>query len=176
MTRGYAGGEANPEATGGRPKGWPKGKRHTAETKARISQSVRRLHERRRREARVRPAHVDRWVRDHVIPVELRPLVEFRAQQRAQMVEDLGGDLTAMQEAALDNWFGAQIAADALSMIALREGYLTMAADRMPTFLNTARNALALIGLKREARQVPDVTEYLRKAAEDGSGPTDDDA
>ena len=63
----------------------------------------------------------------------------------------------------------------ATATIALREGYLTMAADRMPTFLNTARNALMLIGLKREARQVPDVTEYLRKAAEDGSGSTNRD-
>ena len=132
----------------------------------------------RREQERTRPAHVDRWLAAGVVATALRPIVKFRARQRAQMVEDLGGDLTAMQLAALDGWFTAQVAADGLAMVVLGEGGLLdgkigRAPDRLPTYLNTARAYLQTLGLDRRARDVLDLQTIIAEHdAEGGSGPT----
>ena len=57
---------------------------------------------------------MDRWIRDGIVAPELVPIIEARADQAEQIVEDLGGpdEVTAMQRGIIDGYTKAMVAAD----------------------------------------------------------------
>ncbi len=143
------------------------GRPHTTESRARISRGVTRWHARRREAARVRPTHVDRWMRDGAVHPALRPIVAARASQVEQMVQDLGGpdEVTAMQRGVLEGWIQAQVAAD-VEFSRLIQDPKAEIPERLLTGINSARSALVALGLTRRARDLtPSVTEYLAAKA-----------
>ena len=140
----------------------------------RIARTLRRYHARQRERRRIRPTHVDKWLRKREVADALRPILEARALHAEAMVQDLGGpdELTAMQKGVLEGWLQAQVAADAEFLRFVRDQDLT-ALERLATFLNTARANLSALGLHRRAKEIPDLQAYLAErgdAAEDRTG------
>ena len=72
----------------------------------------------------------------------------------------MGGahETTQAQRAALDAWYKAAAASDALFLWFATEGSVT-AAEKLSTLLNTQRGCLSLIGLERRERQVGQAIE-----------------
>ena len=136
--------------------------RGSAEHRRRISAGLRRAHERRRAVGDPRPAHVDRWIERGEVPAELAALLDVRASQVEAMVQDLGGpeEVSAMERALLDGWLKAAVAAD-VEFSRLARGETEGATERLATFLNSARANLMALGIRRRARPVMEVGEYL---------------
>ncbi len=129
---------------------------------AKLSKAQRRYRARQRERQHLRPSHVDRWIRKGEIAESLREIVRVRASQAEQMSEDLGGDITQMQRAAIEVWLQAQVAADAYFLAFARDGVFgSRATDRLAGFLNASRSALTTIGLERRARDVIDIQGYM---------------
>ena len=140
----------------------------------RIARTLRKYHARQRERRRVRPTHVDKWLRKREVADALRPIVEARAVHAEAIVQDLGGveELTGMQRGILEGWYMAQVAADAEFLRFVRDQDLT-ALERLATFLNTARANLSALGLHRRAREIPNLQTYLAErgdVAEDRTG------
>lgn len=141
-------------------------KRGSEEHRRRISEGVKRAWARRKALTTPRPAQVTRWQETGEVAPELAAMVEVRARQAEAMVQDLGGaeELSALERAILDGWLQAQVAAD-VEFGRLARGETEGAPERLLTALNTARANLMALGLRRRAKPVMGVQEYLAKAS-----------
>ena len=137
-------------------------KRGSPEWKARITEGLRRHHADRRGREHLRPSQIDLWIRRGRIAPQLRPIVTVRASQAQQMAEDLGGDLTAMQQAAIEGWLQVQVAADAFFLAFAETGDVgCRAAERLSSVVSAARSMLVALGLERRAKDVIDIQGYM---------------
>ena len=136
--------------------------RGSEEHHRRISAGVSRSWQRRKARENLRPAHVDRWIRDGTVAPALIPILEVRACQAEAIIQDLGGpsEVTAMQRGILDGWFKASVAAD-VEFARLVRGDADAPPERLATYLNSARANLLALGLSRRSKAVVGVTSYL---------------
>ncbi len=148
------------------------GSRQTSAAKARISDA------RRARVARDReryPQQLAVWRRTGAVGELMRPFLSARADQRLAIVEALGGEreITPQEIAVLDGWWQSQVTADVLfGLLARSDIGKSRLVEKFISATNSARAALALLGLKRRAVEALELelSEASLEAAAAASG------
>ena len=78
----------------------------SSEWKARVSSGLRRHHERRRQEARVRPRDLDRLQASGSVAPSLRPLLAIAGEEAIELIAALGGpdQISPQRRITCGNW------------------------------------------------------------------------
>ena len=134
------------------------------------SEALRRYHAKRRYRETLLPTHVRRWMREKAVAPALQPFVAERSGQFVEMLEALGGadHVSPQERAMLDAWFAAQVTADAIFALILKDEDHRLV-ERHAAYLSAARAALQAVGLERRAREVETLADYIEVRSREAS-------
>ena len=128
--------------------------------------------QRARQRRRLRITHAERYPAEVAEP--LKVIVQSRAAELVQLVEDLGGEreLSAAQLALARQWAQVSVVREVAFSVWLAEGAPLggRAIDKLLAASNTETRTLVALGLERRAREPESLASYLaRRAAQDAS-------